>query len=288
MQWVYESFRDSYIFPHCERSVSTRFHERPIGIHLHHNIELLYIIEGSLELDLYDTDRHTRAITLRKDDVILINCNILHETHTNDHVDYILGLIPPNCLTPPLHIDVGKTYEKAYHDEEGLILPMLKNLDTFSSPDYTDAFQSVICTSIANTVMGILLPRMRDYAICLRGGALKSDILTYVYKNYRNPELSADNIAQNFGYSTRYLSSIFKDNVGTGLKGYITMLRINDAKDLLSRTSQSVESIAYTVGFESSRSFFRVFHSETGITPGEWRERNSLKDENPDKKRDSY
>ena len=97
-------------------------------------------------------------------------------------------------------------------------------------------------------------------------------MLTYVYKNYRNPELTADSISRVFGYSKRTLSDIFSESIGNSVKRYIDSLRVNDAKTLLLTTSASVESIAYEVGYDCPRTFFRVFKAHTGTTPTAFRE----------------
>ena len=279
MEWKYESWRDTYDFPYCEKSIEwleKKDKDGPGNIHLHHNIELIYIIEGSMRLQLYEDDRMIHGVRLVKNDVIMINCNILHTTVTLDRVRYYLALIPPNTLTTPLHIGVGKTFPKPYNDEDQRILQMLDDFSRFSKSN-SERYKSVICTSIANTVTAYLLPRLGNEMIELHGGSMKSDIIAYVYKNYRNPELSAESLAKNFGYSKRYLSSLFSEKVGMGIRSYITALRLSDAKNLLETTPMSIESIAYTVGFESERTFFRVFRDATGKTPGEYRHNDAAK-----------
>ena len=174
----------------------------------------------------------------------------------------------------PLGIKVGKTCSMPYNDSDRLLLPIIDSFAKFSHWSSNEPNKNVICTSLANTLIGLLLPRLGEL-INVRGGSMKADILTYIYQNYRNPELSAETLAKNFGYSKRYLSQIFYSSTGMGLRAYLTNLRINDAKTLLETTSQPVESIAYTVGFESVRTFFRAFGDSTGMTPGKWRELSS-------------
>ena len=52
-------------------------------------------------------------------------------------------------------------------------------------------------------------------------------MLTYVYKNYRNPDLTADSISRAFGYSKRTLTDIFSESVGNSVKRYIDSLGID-------------------------------------------------------------
>ena len=273
MEWEYEEWRDKIVIPYCEFDSDDGGKKHFIRrSHLHHNIELLYVIDGGLELDLLSVDGEETRMILRENDVIAVNCNIIHATSPRNSVAYYVAFIPPKCLMMPLHIDIGKTYMKPYHDENGLLRPMLDNMAMFSRGTGGVAEKDVLLTSLANSVMAILLPRMSEGLAELRGSTVRMDMLTYVYKNYRNPDLTAESISRAFGYSKRMLSDIFGESVGKGVKRYIDSLRVNDAKTLLLTTRSSVESISYEVGFDCPRTFFRVFKSHTGMTPSDFRE----------------
>jgi AraC-like DNA-binding protein len=69
-----------------------------------------------------------------------------------------------------------------------------------------------------------------------------------------------------------YLSRIFKEETGVGLLEYINTLRIEEGKKLLAR-GQSIVKTAETTGFRDSNAFIRVFKKLTGVTPGQYKER---------------
>ena len=52
---------------------------------------------------------------------------------------------------------------------------------------------------------------------------------------------------------------------------YITTIRLNAARKLLSTTKKSVTDIAAEVGFFDQSHFTRAFKRERGITPGQYR-----------------
>ncbi len=273
MEWEYEECRDKIVIPYCEldRNDGVKKHHIRCA-HLHHNIEMLYVVEGGLGLDLLSVDGEETRMVLRENDVISINCNIIHATSPKNSVAYYVGFVPPKCLMTSLHIDIGKTYMKPYHDENRLLRPFFDNMAMFSRGEGGPAEKDALMTSLANSVMAILLPRMSEGLAELRGSTVRTDMLTYVYKNYRNPDLTADSISRVFGYSKRTLTDIFSESVGNSVKRYIDSLRVNDAKTLLLTTSASVESIAYEVGYDCPRTFFRVFKAHTGTTPTAFRE----------------
>ena len=55
------------------------------------------------------------------------------------------------------------------------------------------------------------------------------------------------------------------------MKRYIDILRVNNAKFQLLSTTDNIDAIAERVGFDSQRSFYRVFQKLTGVTPGDYR-----------------
>jgi AraC-like DNA-binding protein len=52
------------------------------------------------------------------------------------------------------------------------------------------------------------------------------------------------------------------------------MIRLNKAKEMLKRNSDSIASIALDCGYNDPGYFARVFKQEYGVTPQEWRTSN--------------
>ncbi|MEH7529090.1 helix-turn-helix domain-containing protein, partial [Priestia megaterium] len=52
---------------------------------------------------------------------------------------------------------------------------------------------------------------------------------------------------------------------------YLTNVRINKAKHLLSTTSQSIQQISFSIGFSDPNYFSRVFKNQTGVSPSIWK-----------------
>ena len=59
----------------------------------------------------------------------------------------------------------------------------------------------------------------------------------------------------------------FKEETGQTIIEYTNAARVEQAKMLLVTTGRSVEEIAYEVGFDSPKYFFRIFKAVTGMTP---------------------
>ena len=98
------------------------------------------------------------------------------------------------------------------------------------------------------------------------------DIKDYIDNHYNENDISTASVAEKFGITSQYLSTIFKKATGENLYGYITKLRIEKAKKLMNNKNLTIVQIAEKVGYTSDISFIRAFKKTEGITPGKYRE----------------
>ena len=117
-----------------------------------------------------------------------------------------------------------------------------------------------------------------EYGCAMSGKEIKNridvlmkDAKEYVDKNYADINLSVTAVAQSIDVSLQYLSTNFKKNYSVGLAEYITLVRIDHAKELLTETNLSISDIAEKVGYVNSRSFFRSFMRIAGTSPKGYR-----------------
>jgi transcriptional regulator GlxA family with amidase domain len=68
----------------------------------------------------------------------------------------------------------------------------------------------------------------------------------------------------------------FQRATGHSPGAYLRLLRVESARDLLERTAQSFDEIAWRVGYGDPGAFRRVFLDAMGLTPGEYRRRFGL------------
>lgn len=97
-----------------------------------------------------------------------------------------------------------------------------------------------------------------------------TDAIEYIYRNYRNPDLSLNDIADYVHLSVGYLSGAFKKEVGITLKNYITDVRIKAAKKLIEKGNYKIYEICSKVGYHSSQYFSQAFYKEVGMFPTEY------------------
>jgi AraC-like DNA-binding protein len=91
---------------------------------------------------------------------------------------------------------------------------------------------------------------------------------------WRDPQLSLEQLARHLGTNTAYLSRAFNAGLGRNFSEVIASLRVQDVQDVLaSEDPRDLLDIALAAGFSSKSSFNRVFKSQTGETPSQYRAR---------------
>ena len=91
-------------------------------------------------------------------------------------------------------------------------------------------------------------------------------------EDYRN--LSIAEIADKCAVSETYLRKSFKKYLNISPNEYRIKTRIEKAKNLLLNSEMSVKEITYLLGFYDEAYFYKIFKSETGLTPKQYKTEN--------------
>ena len=84
-------------------------------------------------------------------------------------------------------------------------------------------------------------------------------------------KISNQEYADDCNMSLAYFIRLFKEVTGKSPQSYITYLRIEAAKGLLSTTQESINTIARLVGYDDPLYFTRCFSKAEKISPKEYR-----------------
>ena len=102
--------------------------------------------------------------------------------------------------------------------------------------------------------------------------ALIADLQAWIADHYHQPNPVA-RMAARSGLAERSLSRRFKTATGYAPVDYVQALRIEESKQLLERSRDTVEAIALAVGYEDPAFFRRIFKRRTGTSPARYRQR---------------
>ncbi|MBR3165181.1 MAG: helix-turn-helix transcriptional regulator, partial [Lachnospiraceae bacterium] len=97
--------------------------------------------------------------------------------------------------------------------------------------------------------------------------------MEYIAAHYSDGNLSLDEMSKAVGISAPYLSGIFSEVNKDGFLAYLSSYRVEQARKYLTETTETVAEIGKKCGFNSAQSFSRVFRKQTGMSPGQYRDK---------------
>lgn len=90
-------------------------------------------------------------------------------------------------------------------------------------------------------------------------------------RNHYTEDIQLTTLASKYSVSIARLSTEIKKKIGMTFSDYVTQLRIQRAKELLSDETMSVGEIAEIVGYNDYFYFIKVFKKVQGISPSKYR-----------------
>ena len=151
----------------------------------------------------------------------------------------------------------------------------------FEEPEGFESYQKRIYEIIANSkiqqelfddiclVLEEIVVQYTDTAMDTQ--QLYTDIKKYIEVNYRSP-ITVETIAENFHFSTSYISRIFRKYHGIPPFQYLLSLRMEEAKQLIMNNDDlNISLIAEMVGYSDPHYFSRIFRKTTGMSPSEFK-----------------
>lgn len=98
------------------------------------------------------------------------------------------------------------------------------------------------------------------------------DVENIIERNY-NQNITIQQLADEVFMSTGHLQILFKKETGNTINDYITMVRIEKARELLKDPAVKVYEVANSVGYQDTNYFTRIFKKIVGELPMEYREK---------------
>ena len=239
--------------------------------HIHEAIEMVYITKGTLELGVGQELYH-----MEKGDFAVVFPNMIHHYQVFDTGEnkalYIMvspRLIPnymdelqKNCPKFPvickeeLHTDITKAMKSLAEVEK----------------DNTRLIQAYVQMIFAHVFSE--MDMVEKESICSDDLVYKS--VEYVAKNFR-AKISLELMARDLGVSKYVLSRLFAKTFHCNFAGYVNGIRLDYALAMLDGTNKAITTICFDCGFESQRTFNRVFKERYRVTPREYRDKKHIK-----------
>ncbi len=95
----------------------------------------------------------------------------------------------------------------------------------------------------------------------------------FIRENYADSGISLHMVAAEVGFSPNHFSTVFSQETGQTFVEYLTAVRIEAAKHLLTKGNSRMSDIAFDVGYQDSHYFSYLFKKHVGVSPREYRSR---------------
>ena len=219
--------------------------------HSHSDFEITLVIQGNMNVKI-----NNEVVTVNEGDVIIIPPECEHE-----------GMAGSNYMDIFIHANDLDFYNiNIIHDYDGSIkclFDILKKVDSEKESNYVNISEKIFET-ICEFLKKYLKTNFKyDFVV---------NIKNKIYDNISNASFSISQEVKKIGFNTDYFRRCFREELGCTPIEYITNLRIERAKNLLTQKSfESVEKVAYLCGFSDSFYFSKIFKKNTSLSPRDYR-----------------
>ncbi|HJB96417.1 MAG TPA: AraC family transcriptional regulator, partial [Candidatus Mediterraneibacter intestinigallinarum] len=104
---------------------------------------------------------------------------------------------------------------------------------------------------------------------------LAREVKFFLDENYKR-RISNQDLTEEFGFVSSYISSIFKTYYGKTPMDYVVECRMEEGKRLLRRGDMKIKAIADRLGYEDSLYFSKVFKKIEGMSPKQYMNKRDL------------
>lgn len=225
--------------------------------HLHGCFEISFCVSGEVTVFLAGQDHKICA-----GQGILILPNMVHSYHTKDSSAYYTILFSRSLL-PDFSALLSHKRPTHYHFAVDRQLNR-QILEFYGSQRTLFGGKSLLYRAVEAF--------LRDNPLLdadIGDDDLTARILAYIQDNLC-AELTLQDVADHLGYSYFYISKRIRQGMGMPFTDLLAQFRIARAKMLLDSGKYTISQAALASGFGSIRTFNRVFHDLTGLTPSQY------------------
>lgn len=235
--------------------------------HIHKSLECIYVTSGTFELGIGEEFYH-----MEEGDFAIVFPEIIHHYQVfgkeSSKGIYLLTsianngsfqhVLENNCPKNPV-IKKENLNEEIVYALNGL----MKNIEKDKNKVIFHSYVQII-----------LAHAIKEYELVEKAVVHREDIIylvvEYLAKHFLDT-VTLEIMAKDLGFSIYAVSRVFSGTFHTNFNKYLNNLRLNYAVELLENTNQSITDVWNNAGFESQRTFQRVFKNRYRLTPREYR-----------------
>jgi beta-xylosidase/AraC-like DNA-binding protein len=242
-------------------------------MHMHADIELLYVMEGQLDFILEDKQYH-----LGKEDFLIINVDKRHAYSAKNDI-----------LLASLHISYAELSKMLKQDmiffwcntalEENEMYEVIRGIikkivnEQYQNKGVDEIYMNYLYYEFLHVLSHDFMLNRDDKYFATEAHKFddrKHKIAEYIRLNY-DKQISLQDMAKKLFLSNAYLSKYIKRQFGMSFIDYVNSVRLNYAVSQLLYSDKSVVRIAMDTGFASSAALNKAFKEKYNMTPTVYR-----------------
>lgn len=247
--------------------------------HVHNGYEVYFQIKGGRKLLI-----ENEFYRVEKGDILMIAPGVLHKTLDDSPSGYkrIVYNFPRKILDSVIgekdiynsfiqkdaiivrNPDAAKVISGAIEDLETITMGEDEDLGQFELISLSVLFR-LICFLVSNKN---ILP---DTKVSEKKSGHLSEVLEYINEHYTE-SITLTELSAKFYMSEFYLCRSFKKTTGRTIVEYINYLRIEKAKQLLTKHGNTIKATAKLCGFKTTSHFNYIFKEYEKMNPSQFKD----------------
>ena len=249
--------------------------------HWHEDIEIIYLVEGNVKVGIGNDLYH-----LKVRDILLIGPGVVHfflkemkasgraviQFRMSIYDTFLSGSKDSRTIRPMFTHSKYLTPGTEMHSLMEKQIQQLINENTAAKEGY-----KLIMKARLYDLAGILIRYMPkgEYSAEAESNQMErlqklDKVFQHVAQNYQS-NINLQEISKVAGFSLYYFTRFFKENTGVTFIYYLNNFRITKAEWHLMEERDSITEVAYKSGFNSVKTFNRIFKQLKGCAPMEYR-----------------
>lgn len=254
-----------------------------VPVEKHYAFECIYVLEGKEFIKIYGNE-----YCLNPGDFFLVPPEFLHQVWAGKHLKYFCFHFDIDDPTLKVQLIRGLNYD---YPRNSLLSQNLKShfikLDSLTNQHSFDFDTKMVIQIELSKILRIFFQATKtnqnnnattrsEYARII-ADFLKDHLINRVLSYTKDGYVPEENIVevsaaiQHVGISDGYGFRVFKETYGISPREYLSRLKINEAKKLLSKPQYPINDIGEALGYQSVANFSRQFKRWTDESPTHFR-----------------
>ena len=246
--------------------------------HFHTHCEIMYVLDGEVKVTVDGVE-----YTAKRSDAIFIAPHQIHSYRSHHMIsiyvifvelatfgDYAERMNDNLPTSPIVHMDLPEENETVRAVLNYIWFLFHSPTASISQRTEPDPERIVTARNMMKAAISVFMDHLEWKKKQSATPDIMQQILEYCIEHYKT-DISIQSVADALGVSNHAITRFFTANFHYNFRKYINSLRIDEAAYKLAAGADSITQIAFSVGFDTLRTFNRAFLAERGMTPSEYR-----------------